>query len=606
MPSLLPRHSVRGSIWTGFAFLILLVGCLGAFSWYNLSSAKRASEHLAHEAVVSAALAAEIERDLRDVQSRVMVASMSANAEAFDGALSDLAGLETKVEAAATTEGTAADRAAWKDSLRTLSTRLHPYREVVVTLRDVRGKISTSRDAASGEFEKLTGILGKYAAGSDSDAILDLVLLQQVSGIRVKVLQGFVDRDAVQAKKALEQLTGFRRQVADNPELAQAFDKLVTKLSVAVNLFADFESSFQTWSVSTRALIDSATTLGSGQMAEMRDASLASAQKMARADQLVVAGMILALASGTCTAVFVSRRVRVELEEVTTTMGASTRALELNANRVETTLRALARDTAQQATMLEHTRTTAGGIVVTTKTSETIAKTMAAATDDAATLAHAGSKDMAVMMSIMNEIDSSSGEIGKIVQTINEIAFQTNLLALNASIEAARAGAAGAGFAVVADEVRALAQKSAEAASVTGEKIASAGSKTSKGVSQARKTAEIFTQVATKARSLTKEAEELARVSVQQRAELESINEATIAMDTVIRSIAETAQDCSQVATSLHSHIRAVVTAADNLSVSGSDRHRPGPEGGVDCEQESAPTLRAREERAAEPVALAS
>ena len=74
---------------------------------------------------------------------------------------------------------------------------------------------------------------------------------------------------------------------------------------------------------------------------------------------------------------------------------------------------------------------------------------------------------MEEMVEAMDKISKSSEEIGKVIATIEDIAFQTNILALNASVEAARAGTSGKGFAVVADEVRDLAAKSDQAVKAT-------------------------------------------------------------------------------------------------------------------------------------------
>jgi len=71
----------------------------------------------------------------------------------------------------------------------------------------------------------------------------------------------------------------------------------------------------------------------------------------------------------------------------------------------------------------------------------------------------------------MEAIRSTTAQIVRAIQVIQEIARQTNLLSLNAAIEAAKAGAHGKGFAVVAEEVRKLAERSGQAAKEIAELV---------------------------------------------------------------------------------------------------------------------------------------
>ena len=78
-------------------------------------------------------------------------------------------------------------------------------------------------------------------------------------------------------------------------------------------------------------------------------------------------------------------------------------------------------------------------------------------------ITHRAVLDAGEMNEAVLRLREATGNIGKVVGMIADIAAQTNLLALNATIEAARAGEAGRGFAVVAAEVKSLATQTASA-----------------------------------------------------------------------------------------------------------------------------------------------
>ncbi|WP_317618438.1 methyl-accepting chemotaxis protein [Paenibacillus sp. PL91] len=131
----------------------------------------------------------------------------------------------------------------------------------------------------------------------------------------------------------------------------------------------------------------------------------------------------------------------------------------------------LSQGASEQASSVEQLTASLEEIAAQTRLNAENAVQANALADQARINAQQGNDRMKEMLNAMEEINTSSGSISKIIKVIDEIAFQTNILALNAAVEAARAGQHVRGFAVVAEEVRNLAARSAYAAKETKDMI---------------------------------------------------------------------------------------------------------------------------------------
>ena len=156
-----------------------------------------------------------------------------------------------------------------------------------------------------------------------------------------------------------------------------------------------------------------------------------------------------------------------------------------------------------------------------------------------------GNTSMENMVNAVNDISANMQDIEKIIKSINDIAFQTNLLALNASVEAARAGAAGKGFTVVANEVRNLAQRSSDAVKETIRVLDNCQNAVNRGNKVAGDTAAMLNAIKSHAGDVTRIAFKISEMTAQQMTGLDKVNTEVNAVTDEIQKTADVANESS-------------------------------------------------------------
>lgn len=266
---------------------------------------------------------------------------------------------------------------------------------------------------------------------------------------------------------------------------------------------------------------------------------------------LILAGMLIMIINF----IIVGKRLIAQIQQIADELMESATEMNSASTLVASATETLADGASSQASAIEESSSSLEEMAAMTAGNADHANQAKNLMAETRTIVAKVNGHMTNMALAIGKVTKTSEETGKIIKTIDEIAFQTNLLALNAAVEAARAGEAGAGFAVVAAEVRNLAQRSADAAKNTQTLIENtiAVVKESRDLTELTQTA--FgenVEIAKKVEDLVKE---IASASVEQAQGISQINKAVADLDRVTQQNVSTAEESAGAAGELSSQL---------------------------------------------------
>jgi hypothetical protein len=297
--------------------------------------------------------------------------------------------------------------------------------------------------------------------------------------------------------------------------------------------------------------------------------SLAAANDMSRINRqssyqllaVVIGALIVTVAVWTV----VSRRMSAQVRGIVTDLADGAAQVASAAGQVATASQSLSQGATRQAAALEETSASMEEMASMTRTSADHSQQVATLMTDVDARVQSSNQALATMVTSMADIQEASQQVGRIIRTIDQIAFQTNILALNAAVEAARAGDAGMGFAVVAEEVRSLAQRSAQAAKDTATLIQESIEKTQAGSGQVAQVASAIGGIVDSVTRVKGLVEDVSVAGRQQAQGIGHVSEALADMERVTQATAATAEESAAASEELNAQAETSLSVVRRL-----------------------------------------
>jgi methyl-accepting chemotaxis protein len=363
-------------------------------------------------------------------------------------------------------------------------------------------------------------------------------------------------------------------KVAASRSAAEQYKSVLTAWLEQRQHLLELRQQRETLAANLTALAEQASEQG---LQGVTDLSEQTVESLSLASRRVAEGVGFALLLGLILTVVLSRGITRPIKGAVAGLAQGAAQVAAASEQISRASQSLAEGSAQQAASLEQSSTSLEQMTAMTMSNSAYAQQAnVLAKKTVQTVGQAGAA-MAQLTQSMDSISASGRESGKIIKTIEEIAFQTNLLALNAAVEAARAGQAGAGFAVVADEVRNLALRTSRAAQETATIIGQAQATTQAGVELVERTNQSFAQVTAASQEAGGLMDHISAASAEQAQGTGQLNQAVAEMDTVTQQAAASAEQTAAAAEELSGqslHMREVVERLEAM-VNGETRQGP-------------------------------
>ena len=583
---------------SGFGIILIIAAILGGVAVFNMNNVEEQSTRLAEEYVPEVDVATRVERNVMDTMYAIRGFALSEELHYLDEGIQNLENTHKSLDEAEALANKFPKLVKLKAQISEAQQLADEYADLVTETREKDKAIDAAKeilDESAGLYMKfaneyLTGqtrkIIENIRGGATEDKLLQRVekitLINDVidlgNDLRVKNFKAMATRDTALITLAIENFAKIEEKLNEIQKMTTSkgdMDALEEIHKEADDYQGAMESYLKNWTEMQEigkkrgevgeTLETIAVDTAKAGLDQTNKIAKDAVSSLSAASTLMITGLILAVIIGVAISWVIILSITKPINFIVQGLREASDQVESAAGELSDSSQQLSQGATEQASSLEETSASLEEISSMTRQNADNADSANSMMSEAKGLVAEGGQSMKEMVTAMDSIKDSSGEISKIIKVIEEIAFQTNLLALNAAVEAARAGEHGKGFAVVAEEVRNLAQRSATASKDTASLIENAVSKADQGGTIVEGAAKALESIATNTDQVAEIVAQIANASKEQSSGIGQVNSAVSQMDQVTQQNAASSEEAASASEELSAQAEQMKSSVDSL-----------------------------------------